>query len=72
MKRIAILFATLAIAALPVLTFPAQGYAATSCIDQFYRCYNDASAYSGAVREIAEAECSIEYVGCLASKLKFW
>lgn len=71
MKRIATLFAALAVAALPLLAFPAQSYA-RSCLDQFYVCYNDASAYSGFSRHLAEAECSIEYTGCLASKLKFW
>lgn len=62
----------LSFAALAIFAIPANSYAAKSCIDQFYVCFNDASKYEGGSRELAEAECSVEYVGCVASKLRFW
>lgn len=62
----------LSFAALAVLAMPGSGFAEKSCIDQFYVCFNDASKYEGGSRHLAEAECSVEYVGCVASKLRFW
>lgn len=59
-------------AALAIFVIPGSSFAAKSCIDQFYVCYNDASKYDGTALQIAEAECSLEYVGCVATKLKFW
>lgn len=62
----------MAFAALAIFAIPGSSYAAQSCIDQFYVCINDASKYDGGSLHLAEAECSVEYVGCVAAKLKFW
>ena len=67
--RLMMIFALTAVA---MLAAPENSYAEKSCIDQFYRCYNDASAFDGVSQDLAEAECSVEYVGCVAAKLKFW
>lgn len=58
--------------ALAIGVIPSSSFAAKSCLDQFYSCYNDAGAYRGLDRHLAEAECSVEYTGCVVAKLKFW
>ncbi|MGQ0561447.1 MAG: hypothetical protein ACT443_06180 [Gemmatimonadota bacterium] len=70
MKRSMMLLQLLALAGLAVAA-PRSGYAA-KCTDQWMVCLNDATEYSGAAFQFAEAECGLEYTGCLASKLKFW
>jgi hypothetical protein len=72
MTRTTSYLAIAGLALLSLLSVPVDSFAQKSCLDEFYVCYNDASAYTGWDRELAEAECSVAYTGCVVSKLKFW
>jgi hypothetical protein len=72
MKRFIGVLQLIALIALTVALVPKKSYAQTSCTDQYLVCINSATAYSGMLFQLAEAECGLAYTGCLASKLKFW
>jgi hypothetical protein len=72
MKRFTAVLQLIALVAFVIALAPRKSYAQVSCMDQFMVCLNSASAYEGTLFHLAEAECSLAYSGCLASKLKFW
>ena len=72
MKRSRIFLQLVALALFMMVAAPGTTYAQTSCVDNYLRCLNSATAYSGLLFQLAEVECGLSYTGCLASKLKFW
>jgi hypothetical protein len=65
--------ALLALAAAPLAGTPSQAEAA-SCTEQYLRCLNDAYDLVGShpAEEMADIECGLEWIGCVARKFKFW
>jgi hypothetical protein len=72
MRHLLRLFAFLAIMTMVgTLSAPAAS-AQTSCTDQYMACINVAGQLKEPYMSLADAECGLEYAGCLGRKLKFW
>ena len=75
MKRWIVVVEFFAMAALLLAAAPRKSFAETvSCTEQYSTCINNASQFrdSATLLTMAEAECGIQYEGCVIRKLKFW
>lgn len=72
MRNLSRVLAGAAMFALVFSIAPLQAATAPTCTDQWYACINISGQQAEPEKTLGDIECSLEYNGCLARKLKFW